>query len=460
MEILAADTNPTRIISYKRKWNINIGVILFGVIFIYLLITVISYITASHVSVYEVRKGTILKDTAYTGFIIREETVVYTDAGGYINFYVSDKEKVGVGANVFAISSGKIEDGVEEAEEKALTTAEQNSILIKTQQFVENYNGGSFTDVYTLKSDLETVLLSNESQNRVAHLDAMDPAGLTIYPASVDGVISYTTDGYEGTTIDKVTAEELHKKTEYNQVESGNNTEVKSGDPAYKLVTSETWSVVIELSDDTAAELAEKTQIKVNVPKGNQTLWAKLSITSENDANYAYLTFEKSMVQYIGDRYLDLELIQDDQSGLKIPKTAKVIKSFFVVPETYLTQGGNSKETGVLIKDKDDTSTTFTAAEIYYRDEEEGLVYLDPEEFTSQMVLAKPDSAETLTLEEKRSLDGVYNINKGYAVFKQIEILSESDEYYIVREGNSYSLSNYDHIALDGSSLREHDVVY
>ena len=50
--------------------------------------------------------------------------------------------------------------------------------------------------------------------------------------------------------------------------------------------------------------------------------------------------------------------------------------------------------------------------------------------------------------------------HKGYAVFKQIQILCESDEYYIIEEGNSFGLSNYDHIALDGKSLNENDVVF
>ena len=48
---------------------------------------------------------------------------------------------------------------------------------------------------------------------------------------------------------------------------------------------------------------------------------------------------------------------------------------------------------------------------------------------------------------------------KGYAVFKQVQILSESDEYYIIAEGNSYSLSNYDHIALNGDSVRDNQIV-
>ena len=67
---------------------------------------------------------------------------------------------------------------------------------------------------------------------------------------------------------------------------------------------------------------------------------------------------------------------------------------------------------------------------------------------------------ETYELKDTRSLKGVYCINKGYAVFKQIQILCESDEYYIIEEGNSFGLSNYDHIALDSSNIKENDVVF
>ena len=61
-------------------------------------------------------------------------------------------------------------------------------------------------------------------------------------------------------------------------------------------------------------------------------------------------------------------------------------------------------------------------------------------------VLVKPESVETYTVEETKPLTGVYNINRGYAVFNKVVILCESDEYYIVQEGDDYGLSNYDHI--------------
>ena len=57
---------------YRKKWNFNIGIVIFGVILIYLVVTVLTYATAKHVTAYEVREGSIFRDTAYTGHRMRE----------------------------------------------------------------------------------------------------------------------------------------------------------------------------------------------------------------------------------------------------------------------------------------------------------------------------------------------------------------------------------------------------
>ena len=54
----------------------------------------------------------------------------------------------------------------------------------------------------------------------------------------------------------------------------------------------------------------------------------------------------------------------------------------------------------------------------------------------------------------------VYNINKGYAVFKQIDILYQNEEYSILKKGTDYGISLYDHIALEGDSIEENDLVH
>ena len=216
--------------------------------------------------------------------------------------------------------------------------------------------------------------------------------------------------------------------------------------------------MVISLSDDAAKELEEKTRVRVKFSKDNQTERADFEIRRTSGTNYGILTFHTSMIRYAKERYLDIELILEDESGLKIPKSAVVDKKFYTIPRDYLTQS-SSKDTGVLI-DTGADAAEFKKVDVYYWNKEDDTVYLDPLVFREGTVLVRPESSENYPLKMTKALKGVYNINKGYAVFKQIEILCESDEYYIVKSGNDYSLTNYDHIALDGDTVTENSVVF
>ena len=55
---------------------------------------------------------------------------------------------------------------------------------------------------------------------------------------------------------------------------------------------------------------------------------------------------------------------------------------------------------------------------------------------------------------------GVYNINKGYADFKQIIILAQNDEYSIVKSNTTYGLNVYDYIVLDAETVNDNDFIY
>ena len=67
---------------------------------------------------------------------------------------------------------------------------------------------------------------------------------------------------------------------------------------------------------------------------------AAFSMKKVKGSYLGYLAFDSSMVRYAQDRFVDVELILEDQSGLKIPKSAITKKDFYVIPEDYLTQGG------------------------------------------------------------------------------------------------------------------------
>lgn len=462
MDSNAKDSN---IIKFKKRKHLNIGIVIFGIIFIYLLATVIMYITAPRVTVYEVRQGSILKDTAYTGLAIREEMVVQASEGGYINYYTPNSSKVKVGTKVYTLSSNPLNlSGVSSDTEVDLTSEEERALTMRIQSYNHDFSEANYDATYQLKSELQNSLVNMSNVNLTNQLDMIlsqgNNSGVQVYSTQEDGIIVHSTDGLEELTRESAKIEHLdkskHKKTEYTS-----NAKVSAGDNVYKIITDENWTLMLDLDDETAEILKEKKYVKVHFNKDDQTLWADLELNIQGDHNIAYLTFEHAMIRYASERYLDVELILEDETGLKIPKTSVTEKSFYVVPASYITQGGNSSSAGVLKQTLDaegNSITEFKAVDIYYENDE--VVYLDPNVFDENAVISKPESNETLKLNETSSLKGVYCINKGYAIFKQINILCESDSYYIIEEGNSYGLSNYDHIALDSSNIKENDVVF
>ena len=74
-------------------------------------------------------------------------------------------------------------------------------------------------------------------------------------------------------------------------------------------------------------------------------------------------------------------------------------------------------------------------------------------------MIQKPDSDEQYTLSKTAKLKGVYNINRGYAVFRQIDIIDQNEEYSVLQTGTSYGLSLYDHIALNGNEISEGELI-
>lgn len=452
--------NNSNIQVYHKRVHFNVGMIIFGVIFIYLLVTILAYITSNHVTAYEVRDGSILKDQTYTGLIIRNETVVNAEADGYINFFALEGSKVGAQTCVYTISDKALNLDSNSSEDTENLTADQQSVIYsKIQSYNDNYNANRFSDVYSLKDNINNALSGQSSkskQNQLADLTA--DSSVKTYNASTDGIILYTVDGFEGVTSDTVT-EAMIEKEGYKSTNLQDDTKVTAGTAIYKVVTDNNWSIAILISQDTAKELADVSSVKVQFPDTSETFYATVELRKDGNTNIAILSFDNSMVQYATSRYADIELITTDESGLKIPESSVTEKTFYTVPKDYITQGGNSSSTGVLVDNGTDNAQ-FISTNVYYLDSDTNMVYLSTDDLKKNAILKKADSTDTYTVSETAALKGVYNINKGYAEFKPVSILCESDGYYIVESDSVYGIVNYDRIALQGSTIKENDIVF
>ena len=450
---------------YKNKREMNLGIFLFAIVFLYLVITIISYFTSDTVSAYEVREGSIVRDNSYTGLVIRNETVVNAEEDGYVNFYQSENSKVKKGTRIYVLTPEELNtsDVSAGSRQTVINDETQSGIVLQVQNFNENYSNTDFSSVYLLKDEITASLQNELSQTRTEHLDAaVAESGQTAVTSSAarDGIVAYTIDGLEELTKDGFTEADFDR-TDYESATVSDQMRISTGEPVYKLITDEDWSVIVRLEDDTARELMEKetTTLKVRIDKDSETLNAAFSVIERDGNYYGCLDFDNSMIRYAEDRYLNIELILEDETGLKIPKTAVVQEEFFVIPREYLTTGGNSSASGVLKMDENGNAV-FQEVDIYNISEEEDEVYLSKEDVSAGDVLIRPESSDTYTVGDTKTLEGVYNINRGYAVFRKVTVLCENDDYCIVQEGEDYGLYNYDHIVQNGASVEPDEVVY
>ncbi|MCR5178770.1 MAG: hypothetical protein K6C95_07285 [Lachnospiraceae bacterium] len=460
-------STQSKITKYPRGIPNNIGFIIFAVILVYLLICIVSYMGSKHVTGYEVKEGSLSLDNVYQGIALRDETIVTSDGAGYVNYFATEGKRVAVGNLVYTIdSSGRLIDylNAESADSPRLTSADLGELRTQIVTYTEGFSPDHFNSVYDFKLSLDGTVQkltnSNILQN-ILSLNEGESLNSINYKNSQDsGVVVYSTDGFEDLDFEQISAS-VFDNEEYTKNQLVGNALVEAGDPVYKLITSEDWSVAIKVdSEERAKELADMSYVRVRFLKNQDESWASVSehIDEKGDA-FVLLTFNNSMSTFCTDRYLNIELELNDEKGLKIPNSAIVEKEFFVIPAGYITSSGGKD--GVLRQiylEDGSQSTEFVETTIYNSTETE--VYLDQSVLRSGDRIVRPESTSTYTVAREESMIGVYNINKGYADFRRIRILYQNDEYAIVEPGTTYGLSVYDHIVLDTTTVDENELIF
>lgn len=463
---MANQKRPININKYRRPLNINIGVIIFAVMFIYIVICVIMFFTKDHVNRYEVRSGSLSVSNVYDGIILREETVVSANSPGYVNYFAREGEHVAKGDLVYAVDqSGRISEILQDDSSEILLSGNDLGEL-KTDfvQFAHSYRDEDFGQTYDFSYDMQGTVLKLSNYNMLNNLQSLgisSGSSVNFCYAPGSGIVVYNTDGYENMTPEMIT-EEMITERDGEKEQFVNNTLIGGNDPVYKMITSETWYIVIAVENDRVERLQEEGYVEVKFLKNQDTSWAKVNILGAGEENtLVSLEFNNSAITFAKDRYLEIEIILDDDTGLKIPNSAIVEKEFYLIPKEYVTKGGNSAQDGFMRETYDENgnvSTEFIEAVIYSESDTD--YYVDTSVLRPGDYICMPDSTEKYPVSKVGTLVGVYNINKGFADFKEITVLYSNDEYSIVKSNTRYGLTEYDYIVLDAESIDENDFVY
>lgn len=479
---------PGILARFSKIFGLNIGTIMFGVLFVYMAFSGILYLTTPHIESYQVTSGPLSRNETYTGLAVREESVCKASSSGYITYYAREGSKINANGAVYGISSTKSASSTSQ-----LSQDELSSIRNDMMSFSKSFNSSKFNNTYSFKYDLKgNILQYAESAASTAPLtsdetdtdqDSSDNTADTveqvtsyagdesINKAESDGIILYSVDNYEGKTVDTVTAEDFDQNS-YHETDLKTSDSVKSGDDIYTIITDERWSLLIPLSDKQAEKLKDRSAIRVKFLKDDMTQTGDFSIITIDGGKYGQIDFSKGLIRYASDRFLDIELVTNTVTGLKIPLSAIESKDFYVIPAEYATTDPDSGSVGFNKISKDSSGNnvrTFINATIYGKvkiesdddsADEAYNYYVDRSAFKEGDAIVKDDSNQRFIVGETDSLEGVYCINQGYAVFRQVDILDQNEEYAIISSNTSYGLSRYDRIARDSSQVKEQDILY
>ncbi len=456
-----------KVARFRKRKNINIGVIVFLIIFVYVFICVYMYFTKDHLSIYEVKQGVTSDDNIFTGLVIRDEQVIYSNTAGYVNYYHKDGDRIAKNSIVYSIDESKYTyDQISNSEGlEKLTTDNIKELKKEIYTFQKAYNDNDFSRVYDYKYNLENIIMEIANNNMLSNLqDVLKTNGTSstfkVIKSKDSGIITYSVDGLEGVTPEMVTKDDFdlneYKKTQLRTMDI-----VESNSPIYKIVKSENWNMILPLNESQYAKLLKKESVRITIKEDGLTTDASVSVFKKGKLYFATLSLDKYMINYLNDRYLTIELAINSAEGLKIPVSSIVSKEFYMIPLNYFSVGGDSNSTGlnmVTYTKNGDVDYTFIPVDIYYSDETHG--YVDARLFESGTFIHSEESGERYQVIKTKSFDGVFNVNKGYAIFRRIEVLYENEEYCIVKDDTKYGLSVYDHIALDGKTAVEQAIIY
>ena len=476
---MRSGSTPGILAKLRKIFGLNIGTVMFGAIFIYMIFSVILYLTASHMESYQVSSGPLSMNETYTGLAIMTENVVQADAGGYVTYYAREGTKINANGAVYSLNNSKSEDN-----SSSLSKEELSDIRNNMQSFSKGFDPSKFNSTYSFKYQLNGSILQYKSDDsgvsttstisedgeEVVTTTTISSSDPNIRRAQTDGIILYSTDGYESKTVDTVTTADFDQNS-YQETDLKTDGQVKAGDDVYTIITDERWSLLIPLSEKQAANLKDRTSIRVKFLKDDLTQTGDFSIMEIDGSKYGKIDFNKGLIRYASDRFLEIELVTNNVTGLKIPLSSMVTKEFFAIPSKYLTVDKETQQSGFMLSGrnkKGNSTTTFVNAGIYGRDEITDektqkvsyIYYVDKNKFNEGDAIVDPDSGEKFVIGDTEVLEGVYCINQGYAVFRRIEILDENEEYAVVSKETYNGLVRYDRIVKNADKVSEQDILY
>ena len=430
------------------------------------------------VSSYQVISGSNSTSNVYTAVILRDETVVNSPMDGYMNYYTKNGERIGASSIVCTMDAKgdffkRMEEELKEHGNNDLSDDTLKGFQSVLAQFNQNFDVNDYSRLYYGKYDITTDLmdlLNTDVYNQISK----NARGESVFEAircTVPGIVMFSFDNYVSLKQEEIN-ESLFNRSKYELKKIAAGSHVEKDAPLYRIVNSDAFSVIFPLEEEDKLQYFLSQKITIIFKEEGVTLEGAYSHFSGADKKrYAKVDFSGNGYPFLNLRFVDIQIADSNISGYKIPKSAVTEKEYFSVPKDYVntskstpymmvyTDTGNlSKRQVSIIKSTEDeyvisASDIESGDELYYKPDED-IPYDSSQESTSTVNLR-------YRLYNTTKIKGVYNIDRGYTVFKPIEIIyTTGDGYYIIDKQAPFTVKEYERISMNAAEYEEGDFVY
>ncbi len=471
-----AEKKNDKIIRNRRIPITFVGVV-FILIFVYLVIQGVLFLRRNNVQAYNIGSAASDQVTGtFRGMILRDEVLVGAEDDGYISYYATSGERLKNGSLVCTID----ENGGLEERLHLLYTGKDVLSKDSLRRFrytildaKQTYDPMDFRTAMSAHTEIRAAVLSCLLSDDYESVEKILPeGGFTAQETKSSGFFLLWEDGYEGKTPADLKAADFEKdKTGYSYRQHVSGDQIKRGETAYKLVTDNKFNIVFPLTEAMRISFSEKKNLTIRLLDGTEITGAYSESELSDRTMAGVISFSKFGGNYLDSRFIDFQILDSEVYGYKIPESAVVQKNFFVIDRSYITTGGNSSQNGLMIESDD--GAHFVPATVYLKREgedsfiigDENTAYVYSDELSAGMraiCMEESSSQERTSLGVTAVIEGVYQINQGYCIFKPILRISNSldTSYTVIAAGMRYGLQPYDRILLEGSDVSEDDFIY
>lgn len=445
--------------------------VVFSCILLYLIVQGVLLIRHHTIEVYNIgiSETDNVKGT-YTGILLRNEENFYSDCDGFLHLFSLNGDYVGESARLLSVDKdGTVLTKLRELYHGHTGLSYESRVIV--QQTIETnmkeYDPSNFDSVRDIKGRIEAAVMNRLLHDGDKQLeDYLSEASYTVFSSSRNGFFLTWNDGMEGKPISAIPSSAFSENLLTSVSSSGK--EISNGTFLYKLAYDNGFTLNFLLSPEDKLAFSNQKELTILMEDGI-TIRGAYSVSETSDGvSVGTLTFSKYGANYLSKRKYSFRILNESVQGYKIPQSSIVTKDFFVVPESFIVDGPNHSE-GIMRAG--DSLPVFTSTVVYRKNSDprnnfvygDDVVYVFGDTLHAGDILVSPgESRDTYTLGKMVSVEGCYQINNGYCVFKPIVRVENSldTSYVIISDGVIGGLRSYDRIVQNAADMKENEIIF